>query len=89
MSRGVLVASDQTLEWMLPWWWRHYKKHNNFPGDTDILSYMLFKEQFQINSLPEIYNWRMAKGENPNAVIIHWVADWGKDHIRQNIKNEG
>lgn len=28
---GILVASDQTLEWALPWWWKHYRKHNSHP----------------------------------------------------------
>jgi hypothetical protein len=30
-SKGVLVATDQTLEWMLPWWVYHYKKHCDLP----------------------------------------------------------
>lgn len=28
---GVLVASDKKAEWMLPWWWERYHKHNSHP----------------------------------------------------------
>lgn len=28
---GVLVASDSAQEWLLPWWWDHYSKYNNYP----------------------------------------------------------
>lgn len=30
-DEGVVVASDLTQEWLLPWWFSHYKKHNNHP----------------------------------------------------------
>lgn len=28
---GVIVASDQGQEWLLPWWWDHYRSRNDFP----------------------------------------------------------
>jgi hypothetical protein len=28
---GIIVAADQTLEWMLPWWFENYRKHNAYP----------------------------------------------------------
>ena len=28
---GVLVASDISLEWLLPWWWENYIRHNSHP----------------------------------------------------------
>jgi hypothetical protein len=30
-KEGVIVASDQTLEWILPWWLKQYQKHNSYP----------------------------------------------------------
>ena len=30
-SKGVLIGADQSQEWMLGWWYRHYTKHNQFP----------------------------------------------------------
>ncbi len=28
---GIIVGSDQTLEWLLPWWIENYRKHNCYP----------------------------------------------------------
>jgi len=28
---GILVATDMAQEWLLPWWWDHYSKHNDYP----------------------------------------------------------
>jgi lipopolysaccharide biosynthesis glycosyltransferase len=30
-SKGVIVACDQNLEWLLPWWWFHFSAHNDLP----------------------------------------------------------
>ncbi len=29
--KGILVASDLSTEWMLPWWWSNYSTYNNLP----------------------------------------------------------
>ncbi len=29
--KGIIVASDEKQEWLLPWWWDNYSKHNVFP----------------------------------------------------------
>ncbi|NGX50700.1 MAG: hypothetical protein K1060chlam2_00549 [Chlamydiae bacterium] len=28
---GIIVATNEKLEWLLKWWWGHYIKHNTFP----------------------------------------------------------
>ena len=30
-TRGVMVGADESQEWMLPWWWHNYSKHNDLP----------------------------------------------------------
>lgn len=30
-QKGVLVATDQNTEWLLPWWWGRYSASNSFP----------------------------------------------------------
>ncbi len=30
-EKGILVACDITQEWILPWWWDHYQKTNQYP----------------------------------------------------------
>ena len=29
--QGIIVGCDQTLEWILPWWLKHYQMHNQYP----------------------------------------------------------
>lgn len=29
--QGIVVGSDQTQEWILPWWWKRYTKFNTLP----------------------------------------------------------
>lgn len=31
LSRGVIVGADLTQEWLLPWWWERYRRHNTLP----------------------------------------------------------
>ncbi len=28
---GIIVGANRTQEWMLPWWWLHYRLHNSHP----------------------------------------------------------
>lgn len=56
-----------------------------FPGNQFLLAYLLRENKSSICELPAIYNWRMRFGPNPEAAIIHWVSDGGKEHIRRQI----
>ncbi len=31
IPQGVVIASNESQEWLLPWWWENYAKHNTFP----------------------------------------------------------
>lgn len=28
---GILIGCDRNQEWLLPWWWEHYRAHNSLP----------------------------------------------------------
>lgn len=30
-SKGILIGTDETTEWMLKWWWKNYQIFNHFP----------------------------------------------------------
>jgi hypothetical protein len=30
-EKGVLIACDEKLEWLLPWWWFHYQSYHQLP----------------------------------------------------------
>lgn len=58
-------------------------KNHLFGGDDPLLSHMINTHRVEIAELPEIYNWRMARGLNLDAVILHWVGTGGKSYIRK------
>lgn len=29
--KGVVTGCNRGFEWLLPWWWHHYSKHNSYP----------------------------------------------------------
>jgi hypothetical protein len=31
MTQGIIVGSDISQEWLLPWWWENYRRHNAHP----------------------------------------------------------
>jgi hypothetical protein len=30
-KQGILIAADENVEWLLPWWWSHYQKYCTLP----------------------------------------------------------
>jgi hypothetical protein len=50
-------------------------------GDQQLLSKVISEGAFPITLLDDAYNWRMARGLNIHACIIHWVGSWGKEYI--------
>lgn len=84
-NAGVVVFKENSA--VFPKWTNVIREKNRFfVGDSDLLAHIVNSERFSICELPQIYNWRMAQGPNPDAVIIHWVSDWGKNHIRSTMK---
>ncbi|MDE3046133.1 MAG: hypothetical protein KGJ02_05770 [Verrucomicrobiota bacterium] len=49
---GVVIGSDQSQEWMLPWWWMNFQRFNKLP-----VSFVDF------GMSPEMRNWCEARGE--------------------------
>ncbi len=49
---GIIVGSDQTQEWLLPWWWENYRRHNDFP-----VTFVNF------GLTPEMKAWCQERGE--------------------------
>lgn len=31
MDEGIIVGCDLFQEWLLPWWWESYRRHNRYP----------------------------------------------------------
>lgn len=64
--------------------WAEGAIHQNhqFGGDDALLSHLIHAHQLEVLELPEEYNWRMARGLNLSAVILHWIGNGGKAYIR-------
>jgi hypothetical protein len=30
-THGIVIGADLTQQWLLPWWWDHYRNFNSFP----------------------------------------------------------
>jgi len=84
---GGVVVYKYGAPLLIQWAKNIIENNASFSGDSGALSSIIRQEKLKIYELPPIYNWRMAQGPNPQAIIIHWVADWGKQHILDEIKN--
>lgn len=45
MELGILVGGDSRQEWLLPWWWEKYTRHNDYP--VTFVDFGLSKEKKQ------------------------------------------
>jgi hypothetical protein len=79
-SGVILFRKDSPL--IEKWAQAVLEQGNQFFSDQHVLSRLIYKEKTRIGHLHENYNWRMSQGMNPQAKIIHWVGDWGKQYIR-------
>lgn len=57
---GVLVASDSTQEWLLPWWYENYHRHNHYPITW-----------IDLGLTPQMRKWCEERGE----LVILQIAD--------------
>ncbi len=78
---GVVVFKHGSS--ILQNWARSAGSENHlFGGDDTLLSHLIHTNQLDVQELPEVYNWRMPRGLNLSAVILHWVGNVGKAYIR-------
>lgn len=82
--RGVLVASDHTIEWLLPWWWKNYSRYNTFPVafvDLGISSQMVrwCKKKGQLIDLFDLPEFAQQKEQLSSKVIQDWEAIYKGD----------
>lgn len=61
---GILVAADVTVEWMLPWWWEHYRKHNSHPAAF-----------IDLGMSPEQKKWCKKRGRSIPLRIVDFAAE--------------
>lgn len=81
-KEGVLVAADCSQEWLLPWWWKHYQSHNDFPVTFVDLGLSASKKQwckerghYFLLPLPDIFV--LEKEELSSEQIQRWEEIYG------------
>ncbi len=84
LLEGVIVGTDQTQEWILPWWWHHYSKFNTLPvtfidfGMTETAK-AFCKERGSLVKLPIPDIFVAEKQEIDDASIHLWENTFGKE----------
>lgn len=81
-NSGV-VAFQKNAPLMKAWAEVSGKEHLQFFGDQNILSHLVHSQDYSVDELPEIYNWRVSQGLHFSARIIHWAGSWGKAFIKK------
>ncbi len=62
-----------------------FEQNDLYMGDQDLLSKIIFEKKYPIIELEPLYNWSIFHGLNPEATIIHWICDLGKNLLRDRI----
>lgn len=78
-EKGILTASDQNQEWILPWWWHHYHAHNEFEVTFVDLgmskkAYAWCKERGNVITLKKEKPFVKSKEEIPTALVKKWTS---------------
>jgi hypothetical protein len=60
------------------------QKNHLFRCDQEILSHLIVQHH-KVEELPPEYNWTRCQGDNPNAIVYHWIGPKGKTLIRHQI----
>lgn len=89
-QKGIVVGSDATQEWILPWWWHHYHQANVFPvtfidfGMSDQAKSWC-KQRGDLIRLPVADIYVTEKQEIQTSLAQKWEETFGSDFwIRRN-----
>lgn len=62
--------------------------YDKFCGDDFILAFAISKYRFPAGKIPYKYNWYAYWGDNPEAVIVHWITEKAKENLKRIIAFE-
>lgn len=78
---GGVIVFQHGVQIIEKWAETSVALNHRLVGDDTVLSYLICQDRLDVVELPEIYNWRMMRGLNLDAVVIHWVSS-SKNYIR-------
>ena len=80
---GLIVASDITQEWLLPWWWGHYSLHNSYPVtfvdlgmSQEMRAWCKERGNFITLGVPDIFV--KVKEEIKDPLVRDWESLYGR-----------
>jgi len=86
-NSGVIVFKEYT-PLIESWADAAFERNHEYRGDQDILNQLIQEQNLPVFELPESCNWMRIKGENPEALIMHWHGQYGKEHILHQMRKE-
>ena len=81
-GEGIVVGSDLTQQWLLPWWWEHYRRFNTYPvtfvdfGMTEEMKQWC-RERGHFVSLPVADIFVAEKKEVDSSLSEQWEGIYG------------
>ncbi len=81
-SSGVMLF-PKNAPFLKKWAQLCLEGNDRYMGDQNALTDLILAKKVQFKELSPIYNWIMFQGYNVSAVVAHWGAAWGKEHIRR------
>jgi hypothetical protein len=80
---GIIVGIDQSQEWLLPWWWDHYRKHNRHSVAFIDFGMTVGKkdwcrERGELVPLFVADIFVKEREEIEPEILAHWEASYGK-----------
>ena len=79
-NSGVVVFSNKS-PLISKWAEVCIEENHHFLTDQNVINFLIQEGEIEIAEIPAIYNWRVSFGVNVEAVIIHWIGEWGKEII--------
>ena len=76
-EKGFIVAADQSLEWLLPWWWERYSKYNDLP--------VAFVD---LGLSKEMKEWCKEKGHYIHLPVPNVFMDEPEDALKATMRRE-
>lgn len=81
-NSGVILY-DSPSKLISIWAEQAKTRTGEFRGDQELLSRLIFEQNFCVKKLPAIYNWNISDGILLDACIVHWLGSRGKAFVRK------
>lgn len=82
LYNGGVIVFEHGSPLIETWAQRAIDSNALFLADDMLLSHIISEAQIDVCELPEKYNWRLPRGINIDAAIVHWMGPGGKLNLQ-------